>query len=230
MPAGFNNIVLLGKIGSRLDIWFIIYLLVVEWGQPSINQPPVGKGHLWIRTPFLFYWFQPIWKILVSWYYYSHIYIWKNKECSKPPTSFLFYSLFSFAISFCETFAVWVFSLAASENYFLGAFADCTFMCFSCRGAFPRTILRGSMLLWRPFKFSLGGFWRLLMWVCLKIGYPKAWSLIIMFRNRRIPPFSYISKSHNKLTYIYIYYALTLIYIYIHIPFYIYIYNYMGKL
>ena len=35
------------------------------------------------------WWFQPLWKILVSWEYYSHIYIyiWVNKTWSKPPTS-----------------------------------------------------------------------------------------------------------------------------------------------
>ena len=37
------------------------------------------------------WWFQPLWKILASWDYYSHIYIyiWKNKTCSKPPTRYV---------------------------------------------------------------------------------------------------------------------------------------------
>ena len=32
------------------------------------------------------WWFEPLWKILVSWDDYSQ-YIWKNQKCSKPPTS-----------------------------------------------------------------------------------------------------------------------------------------------
>ena len=40
------------------------------------------------------WWFQPLWKILVSWVYssqYIYIYIWKNKKCSKPPTAIRLY-------------------------------------------------------------------------------------------------------------------------------------------
>ena len=43
--------------------------------------------HLAIFFLFSGWWFQPLWKILVSWDYYSQ-YIWNNKTCSKPPTSF----------------------------------------------------------------------------------------------------------------------------------------------
>ena len=161
MPAGFNNIVLLGKIGSRLDIWFIIYLLVVEWGQPSINQPPVGKGHLWIRTPFLFYWFQPIWKILVSWYYYSHIYIYgkiKNVPNHRPvscsirssPSPFLFAKL-----SRCEFF-LW--------QHLKTTFSELSRIVLSC--VFPVAELSREQFFAEacyfdvPSNFHLGGFGR----------------------------------------------------------------------
>ena len=48
------------------------------------------------------WWFQPLWKILASWDYYSHIYIYiygKNKTCSKPPTRYVI--LYMVKNSFC---------------------------------------------------------------------------------------------------------------------------------
>ena len=49
-----------------------------SWPRNTLHllQTPWGTG----------WWFEPLWKILVSWDYYSQ-YIWKNKKCSKPPTS-----------------------------------------------------------------------------------------------------------------------------------------------
>ena len=34
------------------------------------------------------WWFQPLWKILISWDYFMFPIYAKNKKCSKPPTSF----------------------------------------------------------------------------------------------------------------------------------------------
>ena len=48
------------------------------------------QGHLQsAKPPLSGWWFQPLWKTLVSWDYEIPN-IWKNKACSKPPTSCTF--------------------------------------------------------------------------------------------------------------------------------------------
>jgi hypothetical protein len=50
------------------------------------------------------WWFQPLWKNISQWEGLSHI-LWKNKNCSKPPTSQLL--LLTFSLLMLSNIRVW---------------------------------------------------------------------------------------------------------------------------
>ena len=74
--------------------WAVQMLLPKQFerfGSPSVDDITVflwcvsrHSNMLWSSTS-SGWWFQPLWKILVSWGYYSQY--MENKKCSKPPTS-----------------------------------------------------------------------------------------------------------------------------------------------
>ena len=67
-----------------------MYVFFVLLSHSQTGTQKQAQNHQAIKHIFCGWWFQPFRKILVIWDDYS---LWKNKICSKPPTSFVTYSI-----------------------------------------------------------------------------------------------------------------------------------------